>query len=49
MLVWRILGGWGFAVQKPDCHAIERAEQGVQVGKHKARLARDEAPSAKGD
>ena len=29
--IWRILGGLGFSVQKPERLAIERDEQAVQT------------------
>ena len=33
--IWRILGGLGFSVQKPERRAIERDEQAVQTWKRK--------------
>jgi transposase len=33
--VWRILGGLGFSVQKPERRAIERDEDAVQTWKRK--------------
>ena len=47
--VWRILGGLGFSVQKPERRAIERDEDAVQVWKRKTWPALKKKPSAKGD
>ena len=33
--IWRILGGLGFSVQKPERRAIERYEDAVQTWKRK--------------
>ena len=34
-MLWRILGGLGFSVQKPERRAIERDEDAVQTWKRK--------------
>jgi transposase len=47
--IWRILGGLGFSVQKPERRAIERDEDAVQVWKRKTWPALKKKPSAKGD
>jgi transposase len=47
--IWRILGGLGFSVQKPERRAIERNEDAVQVWKRKTWPALKKKPSAKGD
>ena len=47
--IWRILGGLGFSVQKPERRAIERDEDAVQTWKRKTWPALKKKPSAKGD
>jgi transposase len=47
--IWRILGGLGFSVQKPERRAIERDEDAVQVWKRKTWPALKKKPSTKGD
>jgi transposase len=47
--IWRILGGLGFSVQKPERRAIERDEDAVQVWKRKTWPALKKKPSAKAD
>jgi transposase len=47
--IWRILGGLGFSVQKPERQAIERDEQAVQAWKSKTWPALKKKPSAKAD
>lgn len=47
--IWRILGGLGFSVQKPERRAIERNEDAVQVWRRKTWPALKKKPSAKGD
>jgi transposase len=47
--IWRILGGLGFSVQKPERRAIERDEQAVQTWKGKTWPALKKKPSAKAD
>lgn len=47
--IWRILGGLGFSVQKPDRRAIERDEDAVQLWKRTTWPALKKKPSAKGD
>lgn len=47
--IWRILGGLGFSVQKPERRAIERDDGAVQVWKRKTWPALKKKPSAKGD
>lgn len=47
--IWRILGGLGFSVQKPERRAIERDEDAVQVWKRKTWPALKKKPSAKSD
>ena len=47
--IWRILGGLGFSVQKPERRAIERDDVAVQVWKRKTWPALKKKPSAKGD
>jgi len=46
--IWRILGGLGFSVQKPERLAIERDEDAVQTWKRKTWPALKKKPSAKG-
>ena len=47
--IWRILGGLGFSVQKPERRALERDEDAVQSWKRKTWPALKKKPSAKGD
>lgn len=47
--IWRILGGLGFSVQKPERRAIERDEDAVQEWKRKTWPALKKKPSAKGE
>ena len=47
--IWRILGGLGFSVQKPERRAIERDEDAVQTWKRKSWPALKKKPSATGD
>jgi transposase len=47
--IWRILGGLGFSVQKPERRAIERDEQAVQTWKRKTWPALKKKPNEKGD
>lgn len=47
--IWRILGGLGFSVQKPERRAIERDEDAVQVWKRKTWPALKKKSSARGD
>ena len=47
--VWRILGGLGFSVQKPDRRAIERDEEAVQIWKRKTWPALKKKRTAKDD
>ena len=46
--IWRILGGLGFSVQKPERRAIERDEDAVQTWKRKTWPALKKKPRAKG-
>ena len=46
--IWRILGGLGFSVQKPERRAIERDEQAVQTWKRKTWPALKKKPTGKG-
>jgi transposase len=46
--IWRILGGLGFSVQKPERRAIERDEDGVQTWKRKTWPALKKKPGATG-
>jgi transposase len=43
--IWRILGGLGFSVQKPERRAIERDEDAVQTWKHKTWPGLKESPA----
>ena len=47
--IWRILGGLGFSVQKPERRAIERNEDAVQTWKRKTWPALKKKPSTTGD
>jgi transposase len=47
--IWRILGGLGFSVQKPERRAIERDEDAVQTWKSKTWPALKKKPSVKAD
>jgi transposase len=47
--IWRILGGLGFSVQKPDRRAIERDEQAVQTWKRKTWPGLKKKPAARQD
>ncbi len=47
--IWRLLGGLGFSVQKPERRAIERNEEAVQTCKRKTWPALKKKPSAKDD
>jgi transposase len=46
--IWRILGGLGFSVQKPERRAIERDEDAVQTWKRSTWPRLEEKPSARG-
>lgn len=46
--IWRILGGLGFSVQKPERRAIERDEDAVQTWKRKTWPALKKKPTGKG-
>jgi len=46
--IWRILGGLGFSVQKPERRAIERDEDAVQTWKRKTWPALKKKPIGKG-
>ncbi len=46
--IWRILGGLGLSVQKPERRAIERDEDAVQTWKRKTWPALKKKPSATG-
>jgi transposase len=45
--IWRILGGLGFSVQKPERRAIERDEDAVQTWRRKTWPALKKKPSAR--
>lgn len=45
--IWRILGGLGFPVQKPEGLAIERDEEAVQTWKHETSPALNRKPVAR--
>jgi transposase len=45
--IWRLLGGLGFSVQKPERRAIERDEDAVQTWKRKTWPALKKKPTAK--
>ena len=47
--IWRLLGGLGFSVQKPERRGIERNEEAVQTWKRKTWPALKKKPSAKDD
>ena len=47
--IWRLLGGLGFSVQKPERRAIERNEEAVQTWTRKTWPALKKKPSAKDD
>jgi len=47
--IWRILGGLGFSVQKPERRAIERDEDAVQTWKRKTWPALKKKPAGKGE
>ena len=47
--IWRILGGLGFSVQKPERRAIERNEDAVQTWKCQTWPRLKKKPNAKGD
>jgi transposase len=47
--IWRILGGLGFSVQKPERRAIERNEQAVRTWKRETWPALKKRPNVKGD
>ena len=47
--IWRILGGLGFSVQKPERRAIERNEEAVQTWKRKTWPALKKKPAAKNE
>jgi transposase len=47
--IWRILGGLGFSVQKPERRALERDEDAVQTWKRKTWPALKKKPSATAD
>ena len=44
--IWRILGGLGFAAQKPERRAIERDDDAVATGKRKTRPGLKKKPGA---
>jgi transposase len=44
--IWRILGGLGFSVQKPERRAIERDDDAVQTWKRKTWPGLKKKPSA---
>jgi transposase len=46
--IWRILGGLGFSVQKPERRAIERDEDAVQSWKRKTWPGLKKKPAARG-
>jgi transposase len=46
--IWRILGGLGFSVQKPERRAIERDEDAVQTWKRSTWPRLKKKPSARG-
>jgi transposase len=46
--IWRILGGLGFSVQKPERRAIERDEDAVQSWKRKTWPGLKKKPGARG-
>jgi len=45
--IWRILGGLGFSVQKPERRAIERDEDAVQTWKRKTLPRLKKKPAAR--
>ena len=45
--IWRILGGLGFSVQKPERCDIERDEEALQTWMRKTRPAHKKMPSGK--
>ena len=45
--IWRILGGLGLSVQKPERRAIERDEQAVQTWKRKTWPGLKKKPAAR--
>lgn len=47
--VWRLLGGLGFSVQKPDRRALERDEGAVQTWQRKTWPALKKKPGGKAD
>ena len=47
--IWRILGGLGFSVQKPDRHAIERDADAVATWAHKTWPGLKKKPSERAD
>ena len=47
--IWRILGGLGFSVQKPERRAIERDEEAVQTGKRKTWPGLKKKPAQRAD
>ena len=47
--IWRILGGLGFSVQKPERRAIERDVQAVQSSKRKTWPGLKQKPAARED
>lgn len=47
--IWRVLGGLGFSVQKPERRAIERDEDAVQTWKRKTWPALKKKPDATDD
>jgi transposase len=46
--IWRILGGLGFSVQRPERRAIERDEEAVQTWKRRTWPGLKKKPSARG-
>ena len=47
--IWRILGGLGFSVQKPERRAIERDEDAVRSWKRSTWPALKKKPSERAD
>jgi transposase len=45
--IWRILGGLGFSVQRPERRAIERDEEAVQTWKRRTWPGLKKKPSAR--
>lgn len=47
--IWRLLGGLGFSVQKPERRAIERDEEAVRTWMHETWPALKKRPGMTGD